>query len=296
MKRLMLSVLMALVPLMVCAHDPEEISDEQTYVVFWTNQNVTGKIAVYYNGNLAGYITKYYSGVPKCGAAGCVTVSVRGKGNTWSAVGEDGTIWYSERVTLKPGCNAVRLYRSSSARTNNRTTTGSSGSSKNSGVTGKEKQVTANSASSLGTAAGVLLATALSQGPGWDKYAHRLDIGIGCGYGYGGLGVKLNYQSPVVFGATVGLGVSGPEGRPCWNLGLQMWPTDHWNMEIGLGSRYYRGYGDYMVGVIMATNYQYPITERFGVLGGLGFSLSTNSDPYVRMEFNLGIVMRLLSR
>lgn len=295
-----MTLMMVLIPLCAFATDPERSSDEPVYVTFWTNQNSTGRIAVYYNGYLAGYITKYYSGRPDCGAAGCVTIQVKGTGNTWQGVGEDGTVWNSEKVTLRPGCNTVRLYKSSESASSASRQSNSSDSygsaTKSTGLSNKERQLAEDVGSTLGESAGRLLGTALAQGPGWDKYAHRLDLGVGLGYGYGGLGVKINWQSPVVFGMTAGLGVSAPEGRICWNLGIQAWCTDHWNWEIGLGSRYYGRYGDYMPGVIISTNYQYPITDRFGILGGIGTSMSTNSNPYVRFEFNLGLVFRLMSR
>lgn len=299
MKRFVIIMAMALMSLCAFADNYERSSDEPVYVTFWTNQNLTGRIAVYYNDDFVGYITKYYSGRPACGAAGCVTIQVRGTGNIWKAVGEDGTVWNSERVTLQPGCNTVRLYKSSSSTrtvkpSESSNTYGSAPKSK--GVSNKERQMAEDVSASIGSAAGLLLGTALAQGPGWDKYAHRLDLGIGLGYGYGGLGVKINWQAPVVFGMTAGLGVSAPEGRVCWNIGMQMWCTDNWNWEIGLGSRYYGRYGDYMPGVIVSTNYQYPITDRFGILGGIGASGSTNSNPYVRFEFNLGLVFRLMSR
>ena len=77
-------------------------------VVFWTNQKTQGSIRIYVNNRYVGKITRSYSSAPSCGAAGCVTVTLSGKGNSWYGKAEDGTIWTSSRTSLVAGCTDVR--------------------------------------------------------------------------------------------------------------------------------------------------------------------------------------------
>lgn len=172
----------------------------------------------------------------------------------------------------------------------------------------------AQSASSLGTAMGESLGTGLgmmlSLGEDWDSFSNRIDLGVGWGVDYGGLGLKLNYQAPAVFGVTAGFGYNtsygkypGENKKYLWNAALQMWCTDHWNFEIGVGPRYFKKYDITQLGVSFLTNYQHQIWgRRLGLLGGVGASLCTKIPPgfksdnsSVRFEWNLGIVVRLFS-
>lgn len=149
----------------------------------------------------------------------------------------------------------------------------------------------------------------LSSGRGWDSFCNRLDIGMGYGIDYGGLGLKINYQAPVVFGVTAGFGynptydpATGDDKKFLWNAGLQLWCTDHWNFELGIGPRYFKKYGDTQLGISAMTHYQHQVYGRLGVIGGIGGSLSTKtpdgfkkSDVQARFEWNVGLVFRLLS-
>lgn len=91
----------------------------QKTLTFWTDQKVTGPIKIYYNGSYAGSITRGYSSFPGCYAYGCVTVTVKGTGNTWKAIAEDGTEWSSTKETLHAECTGMRLYCRSSSHTSN---------------------------------------------------------------------------------------------------------------------------------------------------------------------------------
>lgn len=91
----------------------------QKTLTFWTDQNVTGPIKIYYNGSYEGSITRGYSSFPGCYAYGCVTVTVKGTGNTWKAIAEDGTEWSSTKETLHAECTGMRLYCRSSSHTSN---------------------------------------------------------------------------------------------------------------------------------------------------------------------------------
>ena len=74
-------------------------------------------------------------GLHKCGASGCVTVTISGKNNQWYGVASDGTRWYSSSATLSRGCNAIRLYSSggSSSSCSNSSSHSYSSSTKGSG-------------------------------------------------------------------------------------------------------------------------------------------------------------------
>lgn len=160
-----------------------------------------------------------------------------------------------------------------------------------------------SSAGELGQKIGSTLGQLLSSGPEWDSYSSRIDLGLGWGANYGGVGLKLNYQAPVVFGFTAGLGYNtdygkeyGNDKKILWNTAIQLWVSDSWNMELGLGPRYYKDLSATQLGVFCMTNYQHHIANRMGVIGGIGFSLSTKSKDNMTpatFEWNLGIVYRL---
>ena len=280
-----------------------------TRIVFWTSTTVQGAIKVYFNGSYAGKITKAYGSAPRCGTSGCVTVTVTRSNNTWYGVAADGTRWESVNSHLEKGCNAIRLYstgRKNSGGSGGSGSSGSTGDSGNSGgYQGSDLQHTAQE---FGRTIGTGIGYALSQGKGWDSNRNRLDAGIGYGIDYGGLGVKINYQAPVVFGVTAGFGRNmGYEGHPGddkkfhWNAGIQLWCTDHWNFELGIGPRYFKKFDQTQTGFSVMTHYQHQVWRRIGLIGGIGGSLSTSTpdgfkkgEVACRFEWNIGIVVRLV--
>lgn len=165
------------------------------------------------------------------------------------------------------------------------------------------------SARDLGETLGQGLGLLLSSGGGWDSFCNRIDAGLGWGVDYGGLGLKINYQAPAAFGVTAGFGYNtgygshpGDDRKWFWNAGLQLWCTDHWNWEFGVGPRYFKKFDDTQLGISMLTHYQHQIWGRLGAIGGIGFSLSTKTpdgfkkgDVAVRFEWNVGLVFRLFS-
>lgn len=146
----------------------------------------------------------------------------------------------------------------------------------------------------LGQALGMGLA---SLGSGWDDECHRLDVAAGYGYSYGGIGVAVNYQAPVVFGASFGIGRNPNYGE--WRednvvgiyFGLQMWITSHWNFEMGGGNCFMDGES----GLTVATNLQFPILDRLGIRAGIGGALPFVDDPDACLMWNVGIVWRLVA-
>lgn len=184
--------------------------------------------------------------------------------------------------------------------------TGAPGPIRASGNSDGELQEIAQKA---GTVIGEGLGLLLSSGRGWDGGKHRIDLGVGYGIDYGGLGVKVNYQSPIVFGVTAGIGYNpgyaskpGNDRKLLWNAGIQLWCTDHWNFEIGVGPAYFKKFGDTQIGVSFMTHYQHQVWRRLGLIGGIGGSLSTSvpdgfkkGDTDARFEWNIGIVVRLLN-
>lgn len=105
-------------------------ADAQRTLTFWTDETTTGKITVYYNGNYVGTITKSYTRFPGCYASGCVTVTVKGRGNTYEAFAEDGTHWSSDATTLDAECTGMRLHGHTNSSSNSG---GYGGSNNNSG-------------------------------------------------------------------------------------------------------------------------------------------------------------------
>lgn len=289
----------------------EEHHASSIRVIFWTSQKSQGYIKIYVNGHFVGNITKYYSSAPSCGAVGCVTVTLSGKDNTWYGVADDGTRYTSGHVTLQPGCNSVHLIKTTN--NNDSRSGGSVGSHskavseenrENSGhYTDQDRQFAKDVGEKAGTALGILL----SSGEGWDSGCNRIDLGIGWGVDYGGLGMKINYQAPVVFGFTAGLGYNtfyhdhpGNDKKFLWNVGLQMWATDNWNFELGVGPRYFKKFDETQIGVSILTHYQHQITGCLGIIGGIGGSLSTKTpegysknETVCNFEWNIGIVIRL---
>lgn len=285
-------------------------------LTFWINTTSHGKVKVYLNNHYIGTITRSYSSAPKCGAAGCVTYGVDRTPSTWNGIAEDGTVFVSNPVTFHTGCNTIWLYPTSKKRR----TSGSSGSGSTGGSSGYSSSSSGGSSSpyyteedrewveDTGRKLGNMVGMVLSSGRGWDTRCNRIDLGVGYGIDYGGVGVKLNYQAPVVFGVTVGWGYNPSydasrrdDKKYLWNAGLQLWCTDHWNFEIGIGPRYFKEYDDTQLGVSVMTHYQHLIVGRLGVIGGIGGSLSTSTpegvkkgDVQGRFEWNVGLVFRLL--
>lgn len=294
----------------------ERQAQRRTRVVFWTNTVSQGPIKVYLNGRYAGTITKAYSSTPRCGAYGCVTVEVGGMNNKWYGVSSDGKRWTGHKGLVAGHCNAVRLYStgtrsdasgagaSSDLSASGRAASGSSSSSswyKDSEV----QQIVRETGGAIGTAVGMGL-SAVSD-TSWGKYRNRLDAGVGYGASYGDLGVKFGYRAPAAFGITAGIGLDpckreGSDEKMGWNVSLQLWPTNGWNFEVGVGPRYFKKYEDRQIGVVIMTNYEHQIYRRLGVTGGVGCSLSTKtpegfekSDMAVNFEWNIGLVIRLFA-
>ncbi len=330
MKKICLLCMLLLMAIAVSAQNPNErrsggitfsddsprtqrSSNEPIQVMLWASSLKNGHIAVYFNNRYVGTITRSYSSRPSCGAAGCVTVTVTQKSNSFYGVSSDGTRWNSEKATLRPGCNRIRLYstgksKNSNSSSSNRNSSSSGGSSSNQSPSYGNDDALSNSASELGAALGDLLVENWRNSNGWGHNSHRIDLGLGWGVNYGGLGLKLNYQAPVIFGVTAGYGYnldydseSENKKKMYWNAGLQLWLSDHWNMEFGAGPRYYKKFDATEVAVSFMINGQYPIyKKRWGILGGIGFSVCTNApEAYkndncvAKFEWNIGIVYRL---
>lgn len=275
-------------------------------VMFWTSDKSHGRIRVFVNGRQVGIISRFYTSAPTCGANGCVTVTLANRSdNKWYGKADDGTVWMSGRMTLTTGCNRIQLYN-----TGSRTVPSSSGSGGSSGGTGGSRTYTEADrqwAEQTGRQLGTIVATGMAavSDTKWGKYCNRIDAGVGYGVGYGELGAKIGYRAPAAFGITAGIGFDpvkreGTGSDLCWNVTLQLWPTNGWNFELGVGSRYFKKYFERQIGVSVMTNYEHQIYGRLGITGGVGFSLSTSppagfkkSDVQVRFEWNLGLVIRL---
>ncbi|MCD4792022.1 MAG: hypothetical protein K8R54_02220 [Bacteroidales bacterium] len=80
--------------------------------IFWTDSDYgVGNIAVDVDDSYAGTITTYYSsGVPDCGASGCVTVEKTEGSYSYYATADDGTIWSGNIDITSEGCTSTRFY------------------------------------------------------------------------------------------------------------------------------------------------------------------------------------------
>ena len=136
-----------------------------------------------------------------------------------------------------------------------------------------------------------------SLGDGWDDECHRIDVAAGYGYSYGGYGVAINYQAPFVFGVSFGYGKNpnygewGEHKKNCFHVGLQMWFSSHWNLEVGGGNCFMEGDS----GMTVGTNLQFPFTERLGIRAGVADALTFESNPDSYLLWNIGLVWRLFA-
>lgn len=136
-----------------------------------------------------------------------------------------------------------------------------------------------------------------SLGDGWDDECHRIDVAAGYGYSYGGYGVAINYQAPFVFGVSFGYGKNpnygewGEHKKNCFHIGLQMWFSSHWNLEVGGGNCFMEGDS----GMTVGTNLQFPFTERLGIRAGVAGALTFESNPDSYLLWNIGLVWRLFA-
>ncbi|MEE1099192.1 MAG: hypothetical protein UHY58_04655 [Alistipes sp.] len=295
----------------------QEASRVYRKVLFWTNDSFDSYIKVYVNGRYQGKITKRYSSAPSCGNPNCVTFEFlvqKGKRYEFYGVDASGRRYVqSHQVTLSNPCNPICLRSTGGGSTGKTSTTGGGGgynsgslhtttSGASSTVSEEERRAAQELGRNIGAGLGEILARS---GRSWDPDCHRFDLGIGWGVNYGGLGVALNWQAPVVFGLTVGVGYNpvyekyyGSNKSVHWNAGIQMWCTDNWNFELGAGTRYFKSIDQTKTAFVMSTNYQHQIYRSLGIKGGIGFSLSggKDDDMAARFEWNLGIVVRLFAR
>ncbi len=182
----------------------------QTEVVLWTNQNLHGYIKVYHNNHYVGQITKYSSSAPKPHTSGFVTLTISGSNNTFYAEAQDGTRWYSEKMTLHSGnYYTIRLYSSSSSSKS----TSSSTSSSSSGASGTKNYSSGSGYSGNSNKSG-----------GSGGYSGRNSLAYSTGASIG---------SAITNVASSGVGIS-MEGYP--NLNVQAGFSSLCGEFIGLGT------------------------------------------------------------
>lgn len=160
----------------------------QSTVTFWTDQKGFGEIKIYYNGSYAGTITRYYSSAPTCGAAGCVSVSVYGTDNTWSAKAEDGSEWTSSKVTLTSSCTTIRLYGTP------RTTTSTRDDPT------KEPRPEIPDLFAVAAVAAVAIVAIVAVAASTDAYFHKAESSLYNGYNFG-FKNSMNRHIDVEYGA-----------------------------------------------------------------------------------------------
>lgn len=322
MKRLLFLLMAALFALPIQAQNGISWTNDSPRVyrkmLFWTCDNFDSYVKIYVNGRYQGKITKRYSSAPSCGNANCVTFEfLVQQGVNYKIQAEDASgrqFYQSHSISLNNPCNPVCLRASGSGSSRSTSSSGSSGSyntsspqtsssGRSSSLSDEDRRAAQELGQSIGQGLGYVLA---NSGRSWDPRCHRIDLGIGWGVNYGGLGVAVNWQSPVVFGLSAGFGYNPVYGKYAgagkaihWNVMAQLWCTDNWNMELGWAKRYFKKYDQTKGAFVFTTNYQHQIYRSLGIKGGIGFSLSGNKnsdDVLARFEWNLGIVVRLFAR
>lgn len=250
---------------------------QQVRVVFWTDQERPGAIKVYVNGRYKGKITKSYRSAPKCGAAGCVTVTVSGKNNKWYGVASDGTRWYSNSTTLIRGCNAIRLYSvenpsSSRLKSSSRSYSSSTKGSENSVYYQDSER--SSSVQVFGDAYESVMAAGMSvPKKGFPYFA------VSAGYNRftdGFVGLKYRTGGFCGFSIFGDFGfIKGVNGHP-WNVGAGLCIENFaWDLRFG-NTSLCPNYG-----LMIDFSYDWYFTKKFGVSAvlGAGFGDTKKKDP-----------------
>ena len=258
---------------------------KQTRVVFWTNQERQGPIKVYVNGQYKGKITRSYSSAPKCGAAGCVTVTISGKNNKWYGVASDGTRWYSSSTTLIQGCNAIRLYSSGPSSSSRSKGTSRSYSSSTRGNGNSNSSYNQSEMSStienFGNAYGNIMAQGHFSYDGFPYFA------VNAGYSlYSDGFVGLKYRTGGFCGLSIfgdfGF-IKGENGYP-WNVGAGLCIENFaWDLRFG-NTSLCPNYG-----LMIDFSYDWYFTEKFGVSAILGVGLGDTKKKDPDFIWNCGI-------
>ena len=286
------------------------MASAQVQVVIWTNQNLHGTIKVYYNNRYAGTITKYYSSAPGPGAAGCVTLTISGNGNTFYGEAQDGTRWYSEKMTLHSGnYYTIRLYSSGATSSqNNRTTsynrTGGSSSGYGSGYSNSNEsaasriggQIGSGIANTLGSAAMHASTISMEGYPNLQVqmgYSSMAGEFVGVGTDLGGLGGGY-FQGAIYKNL---LAKDKTKGLDAWALKVGFYGGNEKNtFRFNISLPYiYRLPKKMAVGIDL--EYARYFTSRLGVLGGVGFHGydKENHKSGFLFDANICLVYKILS-
>ncbi len=259
---------------------------KQTRVVFWTNQERQGPIKIYVNGHYKGKITRSYRSAPKCGAAGCVTVTLSGRNNQWYGVASDGTRWYSTSTTLIQGCNAIRLYSEGALPPRQSGGRRSKSTSPHSGDNKRRydwrEDLVASSMQKFGNA----YESAISKGMSVPKEGFPY-FAVNAGYSrYSDGFVGLKYRTGGFCGLSI-FGdfcfIKGENGYP-WNVGAGLCIENFaWDLRFG-NTSLCPNYG-----LMIDFSYDWYFTEKFGVSAILGVGLGDTKKKDPDFIWNCGI-------
>lgn len=155
--------------------------------------------------------------------------------------------------------------------------------------------------STIGTAIGKGMMYGVMSAKEWGEDAHCFDVGLGWGVDYGGLGLKVGWRAPLIFGLSAGFGYNTEydekhieDKKMLWNLAMQIW-MKNFNIALNLAPRYYKKRNKVETGLGVMFNYVQPVYRFIGVTGGTGLSMSlegSEENTPTRFEWNLGIVFR----
>lgn len=159
--------------------------------------------------------------------------------------------------------------------------------------------------SDVGTTIGTVIGKGMMYGvmsaKEWGEDVHCFDVGLGWDVDYGGLGLKVGWRAPLIFGLSAGFGYNTEydekhvdDKKMLWNVAMQMW-MKNFNVALNLAPRYYKKRNRTEAGLGVMFNYVQPVYRHIGVTGGIGLSIgleeSENNTP-TRFEWNLGLVFR----
>lgn len=294
----------------IIEHFPQNnLQSQPTTVMFWTNQKTNGPISIYFNGRYVGQITKRYSSPPECGASGCVTIIVQGKNNTWYGIASNGVKWYSQKATLRQGCNKIRLYSSGTARHQSNNRTAPSQKSQSSSSKDEILRYTSEATKTMVNS----YYSAISQ------FSH---ISVS---GYPNVGIEMGISRffgefarfSLAAGKMSGFHLFGGIGKNwifdfvndeklAWHVGMGTyiswggWASEANNQAIKLDL----SIGETPIVINKALhcgmNYEYYFGEKtiFGIFGGLGFTLGNfkAKKPVYDWDFQIGIGIKLWSK
>ena len=156
--------------------------------------------------------------------------------------------------------------------------------------------------------AAVFVAGAVST---WDEKKNRFDLDVGYWSRCDGFGIGVAYRSPSIFGIAGGIGLAMKDHNlfrtstagsdyayrsdsKRWYAAGQVWITNGWNLEVGVGNRYFDHLNDISTAISFSSNAEIHISGPVAFYGGLG-CVTAKGGGDVFFIWNAGLRFRLKS-